>query len=294
MKKITAFVLSALLCMCAVFPGIAFADAASSGAYNYQDADYYVVVDAWDGYVNFRYGPGLEYGIISPIYNGTYLHVTTTANNYYDEFTWASVEWNGSWGWVSLHECSYTDNPYPQPETTTQAYYEPVTAAAPQEAPQPAANTDNNKIELNVEMLKNGEWQSSFDTILSMLNDALKKSYAPYNEYYTSAVLVDVDGNAFTGVYVENSNPELSICAEAAAIAKAVSEGSRNYRLIAVIGAAEGNAGTDYYTPCRDCQDIMREFVNSGDFYVLTIQLNGDGTIAQYQVRTLGKLMSGN
>ena len=74
-----------------LFPGTAMADAAVGGEYNYQYADFYVMVDANDGYVNFRYGPGLEYGINYPIYNGEVLHIEATADNYLDGLYWGHL-----------------------------------------------------------------------------------------------------------------------------------------------------------------------------------------------------------
>ena len=116
MKRIITL-LAAMLCIISLaFPGTVMADAASGGEYNYQTADFYVVVDAPDYYVNFRYGPGMEYGIQYPINNGEILHVTATSDNYYDGLWWGQVEYNGDWGWISISQTSMIDNPYQEPE----------------------------------------------------------------------------------------------------------------------------------------------------------------------------------
>jgi len=131
MKRIITL-LAAMLCIISlILPGSAMADAAVGGEYNYQTADFYVVVDAPDYYVNFRYGPGMEYGIKYPINNGEILHVTATSDNYYDGLWWGQVEYNGDWGWISISQTSMIDNPYQEPATTAP---EPVTAAP---APEP-------------------------------------------------------------------------------------------------------------------------------------------------------------
>ena len=109
----------ALICLIfLLMPGTAMADAAITGDYNYQPGGFYVVVDAPDGYVNFRYGPGLEYGINFPIYNGEILFINTTADNYYDGLWWGQVDYNGEYGWISISQTSMIDDPYetPQPE----------------------------------------------------------------------------------------------------------------------------------------------------------------------------------
>ena len=139
MKRLTV-ILALFLCVALTVPGIALADAASGGEYNFQEADFYVVVDAPDYYVNFRFGPGMEYGIKYPIYNGEVLHVTATSDNYNDGLWWGQVNYNGDWGWISISQTSIIDDPYTEPETT--APVPQPTTAAPQPttaAPQPTA-----------------------------------------------------------------------------------------------------------------------------------------------------------
>ena len=73
------------------------------------DVDYYVIVDAWDGGVNFRYGAGTEYSKITDmILNGNILHITmeTIGSN---GRTWGYTEWQGNYGWIALSEVSYYD-----------------------------------------------------------------------------------------------------------------------------------------------------------------------------------------
>ena len=119
MEKRFMLIIAVVLSITVLFTGIAWADAAVDGGHNYQDADFYVVVDAPDGYVNFRYGPGLEYGIYEPIYNGEVLHIIQTADNYYDELSWGETPYDGRYGWVSLSQVTYqeasSDDTYIQP-----------------------------------------------------------------------------------------------------------------------------------------------------------------------------------
>ena len=135
MKRLTV-ILALFLCVALTVPGIALADAASGGEYNFQEADFYVVVDAPDYYVNFRFGPGMEYGIKYPIYNGEVLHVTATSDNYNDGLWWGQVNYNGDWGWISISQTSIIDDPYTEPETTAPAP-QPTTAATQPTAPAP-------------------------------------------------------------------------------------------------------------------------------------------------------------
>ena len=70
---------------------------------------YDVVVSAPDGYCNLRSGPGTEYGVLTPVYNGEKLHVTGESYNYNNALLWGSVTYNGVNGWVSLSQTSKTE-----------------------------------------------------------------------------------------------------------------------------------------------------------------------------------------
>jgi len=80
-----------------------------------------------------------------------------------------------------------------------------------------------------------------------------EKAYAPYSNYKVGAALLAEDGSIFTGCNVENASYPAGICAERAAVAKAVSEGNRQFVAIAV---ATINGGV----PCGICRQVMNEF----------------------------------
>lgn len=92
--------------------GSAAVPAAASQAVDAWQADYYVVVSAPDGGVNFRQGPGVEYSklIDEMIPNGVVLHVIAEAqasngNN------WGYTDYNGQAGWIALTQVSRTEAP---------------------------------------------------------------------------------------------------------------------------------------------------------------------------------------
>ena len=84
--------------------------------------------------------------------------------------------------------------------------------------------------------------------------DNLDKAYVPYSNFPVSAVLVDKDGNEYTGVNIENASYPVTICAERTAMSKAVSEGVRDFERI-VIATAKGSGW-----PCGMCRQFMYEF----------------------------------
>ncbi|CAB1336600.1 unnamed protein product [Coregonus sp. 'balchen'] len=59
-------------------------------------------------------------------------------------------------------------------------------------------------------------------------------AYCPYSMFRVGAALLAHDGTIFTGCNVENASYNLGLCAERTAIAKAVSEGYRSFKAIAI------------------------------------------------------------
>jgi len=97
---------------------------------------------------------------------------------------------------------------------------------------------------------------------------ARSNAHAPYSHFLVGAALEADDGRVFTGCNVENATYGLSVCAERVAVFKAVSEGARKFRRIAV------SADTDVLTPpCGACRQILWEFC--GDIEVTLLNPRG-------------------
>ena len=82
-----------------------------------------------------------------------------------------------------------------------------------------------------------------------------EKAYCPYSSFPVGAALECADGTVFTGCNVENAAFSPGICAERTAVAKAVSEGHRDFVRLAVAGR-----GKDFCTPCGVCRQVLEEF----------------------------------
>lgn len=96
----------------------------------------------------------------------------------------------------------------------------------------------------------------SAEELIAEARAAAGHAYAPYSRFRVGAVVVDEDGNRYTGANVENSAYGSTICAEGAAIARAVSAGARRLDTVAVSCLDAEEPGY----PCGNCRQLMAEF----------------------------------
>lgn len=96
--------------------------------------------------------------------------------------------------------------------------------------------------------------------------EARKFSYSPFSGFSVGAALLCSDGSVFTGCNIENSSFSLTNCAERTAFFKAVSEGKRNFKAIAISGGK--NSADSPCFPCGACLQVMAEFCKK-DFKII-------------------------
>ena len=77
--------------------------------------------------------------------------------------------------------------------------------------------------------------------LMSMAKQASLNAYVPYSHFPVGAAIECDDGTVYTGCNVENAALGSTICAERTACCKAVSEGRRSFRRIAIY-AGDGGA----------------------------------------------------
>lgn len=106
--------------------------------------------------------------------------------------------------------------------------------------------------------------------------EARKKAYAPYSGYMVGAAVLTTELRIYTGCNIENASYTPSICAERTAISKAVSEGWRRLKAIAIVGSPKGDTISQYAFPCGVCRQVMREFANPEEFVVITAKSEQD------------------
>jgi cytidine deaminase len=116
------------------------------------------------------------------------------------------------------------------------------------------------------------------DTIKQLINEALNArnyAYAPYSQFMVGAALITEDDSVYTGCNVENASYGATNCAERTAIFKAVSEGERLIKAIAIVGGVKDGDMT-YAYPCGVCRQVLREFSNPGDLVIIVAKNQDD------------------
>ncbi|XP_074969866.1 cytidine deaminase isoform X2 [Phalacrocorax aristotelis] len=116
--------------------------------------------------------------------------------------------------------------------------------------------------------------------LLRRSQEAKNCAYCPYSRFPVGAALLTAGGEIFSGCNVENACYSLGMCAERAAIQKAISEGHTSFRAMAITSDMRDH----FITPCGACRQVMREFGTDWDVYLT----KADGT---YIVKRLEELL---
>ncbi|MCI8805720.1 MAG: cytidine deaminase [Clostridiales bacterium] len=95
--------------------------------------------------------------------------------------------------------------------------------------------------------------------LIEKAKEAKKNSYSPYSKFKVGAALMTIENKIYTGCNIENSSYGATVCAERTAVFKAVSEGVRNFKKIAI--ASDLN---DITYPCGICLQVLSEFMPDG------------------------------
>ncbi len=112
------------------------------------------------------------------------------------------------------------------------------------------------------------------------------QAYTPYSHWAVGAALLASDGTVYEGCNIENAAYSPTCCAERVAFFKAVSEGKREFRAIAIVGGTAGQEPEEPCAPCGVCRQVMMEFCEPDSFTVILGTKDG---VARTQ--TLGELL---
>lgn len=133
------------------------------------------------------------------------------------------------------------------------------------ESDKPAGNVDN----------------AALDFLLAEAQEIAARSYSPYSGFKVGAALRLSNGEVVTGTNVESTSYSLTICAERAALAQAVSRFGPGIRVVAIAVANRNGAAS---APCGACRQMLAEFAAAETPVAFPAE---DGI----RILTLGKLL---
>lgn len=100
--------------------------------------------------------------------------------------------------------------------------------------------------------------QPQLEELVERARKAAQHSYSPYSKFRVGAALQLTNGEIVTGTNVENVSFGLTICAERAALVRAVSQFGAEIQIAAV---AVANLNGQASPPCGACRQVLAEFI---------------------------------
>ena len=97
--------------------------------------------------------------------------------------------------------------------------------------------------------------RTDYSTLIEHSLQAKKFSYSPYSKFSVGAAVLTTGNKIYTGTNIECASYSLCICAERVAFSKAVSEGEKKFKAIAI-----STSRKSYISPCGACRQFMSEF----------------------------------
>jgi len=102
--------------------------------------------------------------------------------------------------------------------------------------------------------------------------EAKKIAVPTYSNFHVGAALLTKDNKVYTGGNIESSSYSLTICAERTAIFKAISEGERNFKAIAIASDLDG-----FCSPCGACRQVILD--QCGEIDIVLVNKNSETKI---------------
>src|SRR3990170_6182027 len=110
---------------------------------------------------------------------------------------------------------------------------------------------------------------ANYHSLVRAAKRAKLRAYAPYSNFRVGAAIRTRKGKVYTGCNIESSSYSLTICAERTAIFKAISEGEREFKAIAVAADTE-----DFISPCGACRQVISDLC--GEIDIILVSSSGD------------------
>jgi cytidine deaminase len=109
--------------------------------------------------------------------------------------------------------------------------------------------------------------QQREDPLVAAAHRARDIAIAPFSNFHVGAAVETEDGKIYIGCNIESASYGLTVCAERVAIWKALSEGERRFKRLAVV------ANTETLTPpCGTCRQIIWEFCRDAEIVLANLR----------------------
>jgi len=94
--------------------------------------------------------------------------------------------------------------------------------------------------------------------------ESKKVSLPTYSNFHVGAALLTDDNKIYTAGNIESSSYSLTICAERTAIFKAISEGKRKFKAMAIASDLDG-----FCSPCGACRQVINDLCGEIDIVLV-------------------------
>ena len=100
----------------------------------------------------------------------------------------------------------------------------------------------------------------NYSFLVEKARESMKYAYAPYSNFKVGAALLTENEKIYIGCNIENISFGATNCAERTAVFKAVSEGEKAFKAIAIVSSAG-----KFTPPCGICRQVLPEFSEDMD-----------------------------
>ncbi len=114
--------------------------------------------------------------------------------------------------------------------------------------------------------------------LIEMARKVRRHAYAPHSHFKVGAAIETSDGSVYTGCNVEDAAYSTICCAERVALFKAISEGKKNFKRIAVVADTK-----EPCPPCGTCRQALVGFVRDME----VIMANARGKVKVSSLKAL-------
>lgn len=106
--------------------------------------------------------------------------------------------------------------------------------------------------------------KATYNELVKTAQRAKRRAFAPYSHFHVGAALLTGNGRIYSGCNIEISTYALTICAERTAIFKAISEGERNFKAVAIV-----SDDPDFTPPCGACRQVLMDLAGNIDVLMI-------------------------